>query len=210
MIDIFKNELSLRPFVLAMSKFSRLRERVKDLQSLWETGGHLADNLFQSGFALRFQEIKISSLLRRNIDNKVGMRVDTKRGESAARRGMLVNTEPGAQSTYSVELDGDTCRSKVEKPAAALREETESCARRGSTSIKNGNFLPGDKIHDSEVDRAGNALELRSNLIVLGSREEVAKEGIEWSIILAFVRSNLVSELELNSDEFWPRHILIY
>ena len=70
--------------------------------------------------------------------------------------------------------------------------------------------MPGDKVHDSEVDRAGNALELRSNLIVLGSREEVAKEGIEWSIILAFVRSNLVSELELNSDEFWPRHILIY
>ena len=64
------------------------------------------------------------------------MKVDTQRGESAARRGILVNTEPGAQSTYSVELDGDTCRSKVEKLAAALREETESYARRGLTSIK--------------------------------------------------------------------------
>ena len=50
-------------------------------------------------------------------------------------------------------------------------------------------------------------LELRSNLIVLGSREEVVKE---WSMILAFVRSSLVNELELNSDEFRPRHILIY
>ena len=76
-----------------------------------------------------------------------------------------------------------------------MREESKSYARRDSTSIKNVNFLPGDKVHDSEVDRAGNALELRSNLIILGSREEVVKEGIEWFIILAFVRSNLVNEL---------------
>ena len=46
--------------------------------------------------------------------------------------------------------------------------------------------MPCDKVHVSEVDRAGNALELRSNLIVLGSREEVVKEGIEWSIIRGF------------------------
>ena len=45
-------------------------------------------------------------------------------------------------------------------------------------------FSPCDKVYDSEVDRTGNALEMRSNLIVLGSREEIVKEGIEWSIIL--------------------------
>ena len=94
----------------------------------------MADNLFQSSFALRFQEIKIPSLLRRNVDNKVGMRVDTKRCESAARRGILVDTELAAKNTYSVELgEGETCRSRVEKPAAALREETESYARGGLT-----------------------------------------------------------------------------
>ena len=40
---------------------------------------------------------------------------------------------------------------------------------------------------------------MRSSLIVLGSREGVVKGGIEWSIILVFVGSKLVSELELKS-----------
>ena len=56
----FKNELSLRPSVLAVSKNLRLT---------WETCDHLfdmADNLSQSNFALRFQEIEIPSLLRHN------------------------------------------------------------------------------------------------------------------------------------------------
>ena len=42
---------------------------------------------------------------------------------------------------------------------------------------------------------------MRSDLIVLGSREGVVKGGIEWSIILVFVSSKLVNlnELELKS-----------
>ena len=39
---------------------------------------------------------------------------------------------------------------------------------------------------------------MRSDLIVLGSREGVVKGGIEWSIILVFVRK-LVNKLELKS-----------
>ena len=40
---------------------------------------------------------------------------------------------------------------------------------------------------------------MRSSLIVIGSREGVVKGGIEWSIILVFVSSKLVNELELKS-----------
>ena len=54
-------------------------------------------------------------------------------------------------------------------------------------------------VNDGEVDRASNTVEMRSSLIVLGSREGVVKGGIEWSIILVFVGSKLVSELELKS-----------
>jgi hypothetical protein len=88
-----------------------------------------------------------------------------------------------------------------------LRKESKSYARRGLTRWE---FSPGNNVYDSEVNRASNTLELRSNLIVLRSREEVDKEGIEWSIILAFVGSRLVDEFELKSDEFKPRHILNY
>ena len=44
----------------------------------------------------------------------------------------------------------------------------------------------------SEVDRARNTLEMKSSLIVLRSKEEVVKGGIEWSIILVFVGSKLI------------------
>ena len=53
-------------------------------------------------------------------------------------------------------------------------------------------------VNDGEVDRASNTVEMRSSLIVLGSREGVVKGGIEWSINLVFV-SKLVNKLELKS-----------
>ena len=74
-----------------------------------------------------------------------------------------------------------------------MREESKSYARKGLTSI--------NKVYDSEIDRVGNALEMRGNLIVLGSTEEVVK-GIKVSIILVFVGSKLINEMELKSDEF--------
>ena len=52
----------------------------------------------------------------------------------------------------------------------------------------------------SEVDRARNTLEMKSSLIVLRSKEEVVKGGIEWSIILVFVGSKLVTSNELEQE----------
>jgi len=120
----FKSDLSLRHSVLAVSRNFKPQGESKKLTIIVKVGDHLfdmANNFFQSNFALQFQEIKIPSLLGRSVGNKVGMRVDTQRGERAARRGILVDTEPGAQSTYSVELGNeDTSRSKVENPLAHL------------------------------------------------------------------------------------------
>ena len=50
---------------------------------------------------------KIPSLIRRPVGNKVGLRVDTQWGERATQRGTtLVDTESGAQSTYSARAWG--------------------------------------------------------------------------------------------------------
>ena len=67
-----------------------------------------------------------------------------------------------------------------------MREESKSYARSGLTSINKMRIFRLVIRYESEVDRAGNALDMRSNLIVLGSRER-SKEGIEWSVILVFV-----------------------
>ena len=70
------------------------------------------------------------------------------------------------------------------RSSTALREESKSYARSGLTSINKMRIFRIVIRYESEVDRAGNALDMRSNLIVLGSRER-SKEGIEWSVILA-------------------------
>ena len=91
----FKNELSLRSSVLVVSK-----NPSSPSNHLFQVD--IADNLFQSSFALRFQGIKIPSFPRRSVGNKVGLRVDTQWSERAP----------------SVELgDEDTCLRKVEKPS---------------------------------------------------------------------------------------------
>ena len=96
----FKNELSLRSSVLVVSK-----NPSSPSNHLFQVD--MADNLFQSSFALRFQKIKIPSFLRRSVGNKVGLRVDTQWGERATQRStILVETESGAPSNYSVELWG--------------------------------------------------------------------------------------------------------
>lgn len=182
-----------------------------------EVGDHLfdmANDFFQSSFALRFQEIKNPPLFGRSVGNKLGIRGDTRRSERAARRGILVDTEPRAQSTYSVERgDGDTSCSEVENPLAHLvvrplaRRVRIVCNIWLDLNKQNGNFPPRDKVYHTEIDRAGDAFELRSNLVVLGSREELVKEGIEWPIVLAFVGSELVNEFELKGDKFRPRHL---
>ena len=75
----------------------------------------MGDNLFQSNFALRFQEIKIPSLLRFSVGNKVGLRVDTEWGERATQRGTIIVAQ-NRVPTYSEEFgDGDTCIREVEK-----------------------------------------------------------------------------------------------
>lgn len=52
--------------------------------TIMEIGDHrfdMANNFSQPSFALRFQNIKIPSLLGRSVGNKFGMRDDTRRGE---------------------------------------------------------------------------------------------------------------------------------
>ena len=73
-----------------------------------------------------------------------------------------------------------------------MREESKSYARSGLTSINKMRIFRLVIRYESEVDRAGNALDMRSNLIVLGSRER-SKEGIEWSVILVFVGTSSMS-----------------
>ena len=109
----FKNERSLRSMC---SQCQKIQAHMGDRQPSHLFQVDMADNLFQSSFALGFQD---SISPRHCVGSKVGLRVDTQWGERATQRGTtLVDTESGAQSTYSVDLgDGDTCLRKVEKPS---------------------------------------------------------------------------------------------
>ena len=60
----------------------------------------------------------------------------------------------------------------------ALREESKSYARRGLTSINKMRIFRLVIRYESEVDKAGNALDMRSNLIVLGSRERSLRRAL--------------------------------
>ena len=51
-----------------------------------------------------------------------------------------------------------------------MREESKSYARRGLTSINKMRIFRLVIRYESEVDRAGNALDMRSNLIALGRK----------------------------------------
>ena len=86
---------------------------VKVSKLTWEASNHLfqvdiADNLFQSSFALRFQGPRNQDSIFLQAQCRQQSRVESRYewSERAARRGILVDT---AQSTYSLELgDGDT------------------------------------------------------------------------------------------------------
>ena len=96
---------------------------VKKSKLTWETGNHpISSKLIWGTTCSNLTSpcgSKISSLIRRPVGNKVGLRVYKEWGERATQRGTtLIDTESGAQSTYSIELgDGDTCIRKVEKPS---------------------------------------------------------------------------------------------
>ena len=96
---------------------------VKKSKLTWETGNHpISSKLIWRttcfNLALPWGSY-IPSLLRRRVGKKVRLRVDTQWGERETQRGTtLVDTELGAQSTYSIELgDRDSCIRKVEKPS---------------------------------------------------------------------------------------------
>jgi hypothetical protein len=119
-----------------------------------EVGDHLFDmqnNFFQSCFVLRFQEIKLLSLFGHSVDNKLGIRDDTQRGERAARK--------------NIRRARDTSCSEVESPRSLARRVKIVCNTGLNLDKQNGNFSPGNKVYHSEIDRAGDAFELRSNLV---------------------------------------------
>lgn len=108
--------------------------------------------------------------------------------------------------------DGNISCSKVENPFAHLVVSCLACGVRIICDVglklnkQYGNPSLCDKANNREVDRTSHALELRSNLIVFGSWEELVKESVEWPVIIAFFGSELVNEFELmNSGQGIPK-----
>ena len=92
-------DLSTRHSMFTVSR--KFKESANRLTIIVETGNHCFDminNFSQPSITLRFQYIKVPSLLGGNVGNKLGVRDDMWRGEQAICNGILIDTEPGAQS----------------------------------------------------------------------------------------------------------------
>jgi len=186
-----------------------------------EIGSHrfnLTNNFFQPSFALWFQDIKIPPFRRRSVGKQSFMTRDTLWGEGATRNVVLVDTETCAEYTQSIERrDGNGNASQVEVKESFAHlviglyahggciggniglklDKEDRIAGAGAIDFAKRPTLPCNKEYHTGVHRTFNAFELRSNLVVFRSREEVGKEGIERPIIIVFLGSELVNGFKL-------------
>ena len=62
---------------------------------------------------------------------------------------------------------------------------------------QNRDLAPCYNVKNGRFDRTVNTFVMRGNRVVFGGREEMAKEGVEWSVILVYISSELVNKLKL-------------